>query len=251
MMKTTTEAKFMTRIINVMGVPFTLKMGTLTIETDAHLTFDQTVKNVAHYLHHIEKITTIPQDATPLERQRGLAKTELTPLLHQFDFINHVAQSSLDQSTLMTILTRQWAIRQAFIKYLQPLLQLPSVFAVALECPGTIQVGTAADTTFTWTIGVETPHRANTAYQLQNGAVVTQSANLATDNNTSNLLQATIVASDLAEASTWATIAVGTAIPSFLRIAVTHRLSGFLISSPTAGQSLDRGTVQQHDLVAV
>ncbi|HAT54669.1 MAG TPA: hypothetical protein DCW31_05440, partial [Lactobacillus sp.] len=124
------------------------------------------------------------------------------------------------------------------------------VFAAAIEYNGNIQVGTADETSFTWTLGVTAPRNHQTmlaVYRLKNGALATQRF----ERENRSLTQATIMARDLAEAGAWATIATATSESEFLRMAVMQRLSGLLVISEQESQSLERGVVQQHQLVAV
>ncbi|MCF6418513.1 hypothetical protein [Furfurilactobacillus milii] len=248
---TTLESKFMTRIVNVAGTPFTIKMGVVTPDDQAHTLFDQTLSNIRHFLRHVNKITTPALNAgNPIETRQALTKQELVPLQHQFMFVDNATPATLMTDGITYTMIQQWAMQQAYRKYLAPLLSHKHVFAVAIESSGNVQVGTAADTAFTWTLGVTSRRHQQTmlaVYSLRNGALATQRF----DRANQKITQATIVSRDLAEAGAWAAIAAATSESEFLRIAVIQRLSGLLISSEQESQSLERGIVLQHQLVAV
>lgn len=117
-----------------------------------------------------------------------------------------------------TGIVKGWAAQRA-AALLRPLFDLPGVEAIGLNAGGDLQLATAADSDWTWRIGIADPaDRAGVlaTVELRDGAVATSGTaergahilDPRTGMPAAGVRAATIVADELASADVWATAAV-------------------------------------------
>lgn len=138
-----------------------------------------------------------------------------------------------------------WAIENASLRHLEPLLHHPGISAVGINAGGDIRLFTAPESDWEWQIGIADPRRPGelaATLGVRNGAVATsgtaERGHHICDPRTAipvhETLSATVVADDLIRADVWATAAMvaGSADLSWLPRADTR--SGIVIAADGA-----------------
>ncbi|VXB18619.1 Thiamin biosynthesis lipoprotein ApbE [Microbacterium sp. 8M] len=134
-----------------------------------------------------------------------------------------------------------WAVERAAVRHLAPLLSEPGVVAVALSAGGDMQLLTAADADWTWSIGIADPDRAGelrARIPLREGAVATsgpseRGAHIVdprTGAAVADAPTATVIADRLSDADAWATVAVVAGFDDLTWLRAAPDCSGVLIA---------------------
>jgi thiamine biosynthesis lipoprotein len=134
-----------------------------------------------------------------------------------------------------------WAVERAAMRHLAPLLPEPGVVAAALSAGGDMQLLTAADADWTWSIGVADPRRAGelrARIPLREGAVATsgpseRGAHIVdprTGTAVADAPTATVIADRLSDADPWATVAVVAGFDDLTWLRAAPDCSGMLIA---------------------
>lgn len=237
-----------TQTLNAMTMPFTLKFVMTKASPLTDHTLAATVDAVARVLQQIDQDFSPFKSTSLISRyQRGVLKP------HQFtdQFQEVFALASKAQSLTNgafdpyfdhhrynpTGLVKGWAIQRIFERELAPLLYTTDLVAVALNGAGDIQMGVRPDHPYTWHVGIEDPadpQRLIHQYALQNGAIATSGfsqhpQHILTQNQSTDLTQATVIANALIEADILATSAIAMGQAQFRHFTIHYPTHGLLV----------------------
>jgi thiamine biosynthesis lipoprotein len=243
-----TDLMTTTKTLEAMTMPFTLKFVMAKSSLLADDTLAATINAVNHSLQQIDQDFS-PFKSTSLVRryQRGdLEANQFTAQFQEVFALASKAQSLTDdafdpyfdhQRYNPTGLVKGWAIQRIFERELAPLLHTTDLVAVALNGAGDIQMGVRPNHPYTWHVGIEDPadtHQLIHQYVLQNGAIATSGVSqhgqhILTQTSSTDLTQATIIASDLIEADILATSAIAMGQKRFTQFTTHYLTHGLLV----------------------
>ncbi|EER69212.1 hypothetical protein GEMHA0001_0023 [Gemella haemolysans ATCC 10379] len=143
-----------------------------------------------------------------------------------------------------------WAIENAFMKYIKPLIDNNIIEAGAINGAGDIQVGTRLDSDFSWEIGIENPENKEkiiAKYSIKNGAVATsglskKGQHIKSDNDI-NYVQVTVVGTYLSDVDVLATAGVVSDEKIWSEIVESKLLTGILLTKKGIKRVFEEGKI--------
>lgn len=143
-----------------------------------------------------------------------------------------------------------WAIENAFMKYIKPLIDNNILEAGAINGAGDMQVGTRLDSNFSWKIGIENPEdkeKIIAKYSIKNGAVATsglskRGRHIKSDNDI-NHIQVTVVGTYLSEVDVLATAGVVANEKIWREIVENKLLTGILLTKEGIKRVFEEGKI--------
>ena len=143
-----------------------------------------------------------------------------------------------------------WAIENAFMKYIKPLIDSNIIEAGAINGAGDIQVGTRLDSDFSWEIGIENPEdkeKIIAKYSIKNGAVATsglskKGQHIKSDNDI-NHVQVTVVGTYLSDVDVLATAGVVSDEKIWSEIVENKLLTGILLTKEGIKRVFEEGKI--------
>ena len=143
-----------------------------------------------------------------------------------------------------------WAIENAFMKYIKPLIDNNILEAGAINGAGDMQVGTRLDSNFSWKIGIENPEdkeKIIAKYSIKNGAVATsglskKGKHIKSDNDI-NHVQVTVVGRYLSDVDVLATAGVAANENIWSEIVESKLLTGILLTKEGIKRVFEEGKI--------
>lgn len=248
---------YLTTVIEAMTVPFTVMARPMSTTASAQTAFDQACTAIHSWLARVERrFSAFRDDSAVADAKRG----DWHAMLDDPDFAEVYARCVLAQRITggafdalrtskttghpdydPTGLVKGWAIDRAFDRYLAPLTAGPNPLfeAAALNGGGDIRCHVTGNSQFTWGVGIERPDRPDaihTVLRLTDGALATSGTTKRGEHihrthadNQPAIIQASVVASTLADADIWATAAVSAGRRRFTELAKRNGLTATLV----------------------
>ena len=143
-----------------------------------------------------------------------------------------------------------WAIENAFMKYIKPLIDNNIIEAGAINGAGDMQVGTKSNSNFSWEIGIENPEdkeKIIARYSLKNGAVATsglskKGQHIKSDNDI-NHVQVSVVGIYLSDVDVLATVGVVANEKIWSEIVENKLLTGVLLTKEGIKRVFEEGKI--------
>lgn len=219
--------KFKTYVLKRMNMPFTIVFVRDSFDEILVDVLNQIVNEIDKYLQNVEEKFSPFLSESLVNRHTDLGE-EL-----QDDFFDIEYQEVYSRSIIAkkethglfdpffdgkynpTGFVKGWAIENAFMKYIKPLIDNNILEAGAINGAGDMQVGTRLDSNFSWKIGIENPEdkeKIIAKYSIKNGAVATsglskKGQHIKSDNDI-NHVQVTVVGTYLSDVDVLATAGV-------------------------------------------
>ena len=254
--------KFKTYVLKRMNMPFTIAFVRDNFDEILIEALNQVTNEIGKYLKNVEEkfspflpdslvsIHTdvgevLQEDFFDLEYQEVygrslIAKKETKGLFDPF----------FDGEYNPTGFVKGWAIENAFMKYIKPLIDNNIIEAGAINGAGDMQVGTRIDSDFSWEIGIENPEdkeKIIARYSLKNGAVATsglskKGQHIKSDNDI-NHVQVTVVGTYLSDVDVLATVGVVANEKIWSEIVENKLLTGILLTKEGIKRVFEEGKI--------
>ncbi|WP_448913526.1 FAD:protein FMN transferase [Gemella sp.] len=149
-----------------------------------------------------------------------------------------------------TGIVKGWAIENAFMKYIKPLIDNNIIEAGAINGAGDMQVATRLESNFSWEIGIENPEdkeKIIAKYSIKNGAVATsglskRGRHIKSD-NIINHVQVTVVGTYLSEVDVLATAGVVSNENIWSEVVKNKQLTGILLTKEGIKRVFEEGKI--------
>lgn len=254
--------KYKTYILKKMNMPFTIVFVRDNFDETLIEALNQVVNEIDKYLKNVEeKFSPFLPDSLVSRH------TDIGEVLQE-DFFDIEYQEVYSRSLLAkketqglfnlffngkynpTGFVKGWAIENAFMKYIKPLIDSNIIEAGAINGAGDMQVGTSLDSEFSWKIGIEDPEnkeRIIAKYSIKNGAVATSGLSkkgnhIKSDNNI-NHVQITVVGKYLSNVDILATAGVVASEQIWSRMIEENKLTGILITKERIKRVFEKGKI--------
>ena len=254
--------KFKTYVLKRMNMPFTIAFVRDSFDEIIVDVLNQIVNEIDKYLQNVEEKFSpflseslvsrhtdigeeLQDDFFDIEYQEVysrsiIAKKETHGLLDPF----------FDGKYSPTGFVKGWAIENAFMKYIKPLIDNNIIEAGAINGAGDIQVGTRFDSNFSWEIGIENPEdkeKIIAKYSIKNGAVATsglskKGQHIKSDNDI-NHVQVTVVGTYLSDVDVLATAGVVSDEKIWSEIVESKLLTGILLTKEGIKRVFEEGKI--------
>ena len=254
--------KYKTYVLNRMNMPFTIVFVRDNFDEALIEALNQIVNEIDKYLKNVEEKFSpflsdslvsrhtdvgevLQEDFFDLEYQEVygrslIAKKETKGLFDPF----------FDGEYNPTGFVKGWAIENAFMKYIKPLIDNNIIEAGAINGAGDMQVGTKSNSNFSWEIGIENPEdkeKIIARYSLKNGAVATsglskKGQHIKSDNDI-NHVQVTVVGTYLSDVDVLATVGVVANEKIWSEIVENKLLTGILLTKEGIKRVFEEGKI--------
>ena len=254
--------KFKTYVLKRMNMPFTIVFVRDNFDETLIEALNQVVNDIDKYLENVEEKFSPFLPGSLVSRHTDLGE-EL-----QDDFFDLEYQEVYSRSIIARKETRGlfdpffngkynptgfvkgWAIENAFMKYINPLIDNNIIEAGAINGAGDIQVGTRLDSNFSWEIGIENPEdkeKIIAKYSIKNGAVATsglskKGQHIKSDNDI-NHVQVTVVGTYLSDVDVLATAGVVSDEKIWSEIVENKLLTGILLTKEGIKRVFEEGKI--------
>ena len=255
--------KFKTYVLKRMNMPFTIVFVRDSFDEILVDVLNQIVNEIDKYLQNVE------EKFSPFLSESVVSRhTELGEEL-QDDFFDIEYQEVYSRSIIAkkethglfdpffdgkynpTGFVKGWAIENAFMKYIKPLIDNNILEAGAINGAGDMQVGTRLDSNFFWKIGIENPEdkeKIIAKYSIKNGAVATsglskKGQHIKSDNDI-NHIQVTVVGTYLSEVDVLATAGVVANEKIWREIVENKLLTGILLTKEGIKRVFEEGKIK-------
>lgn len=255
--------KFKTYVLKRMNMPFTIVFVRDSFDEILVDVLNQIVNEIDKYLQNVEEKFSPFLSESLVSRHTDLGE-EL-----QDDFFDIEYQEVYSRSIIAkkethglfdpffdgkynpTGFVKGWAIENAFMKYIKPLIDNNILEAGAINGAGDMQVGTRLDSNFFWKIGIENPEdkeKIIAKYSIKNGAVATsglskKSQHIKSDNDI-NHIQVTVVGTYLSEVDVLATAGVVANEKIWREIVENKLLTGILLTKEGIKRVFEEGKIK-------
>ena len=254
--------KFKTYVLKRMNMPFTIVFVRDNFDETLIEALNQVVNDIDKYLENVEEKFSPFLPGSLVSRHTDLGE-EL-----QDDFFDLEYQEVYSRSIIARKETRGlfdpffngkynptgfvkgWAIENAFMKYINPLIDNNIIEAGAINGAGDIQVGTRLDSNFSWEIGIENPEdkeKIIAKYSIKNGAVATsglskKGQHIKSDNEI-NHVQVTVVGTYLSDVDVLATAGIIANEKIWSKIVKNKLLTGILLTKEGIKRVFEEGKI--------
>ena len=254
--------KFKTYVLNRMNMPFTIAFVRDSFDEILADVLNQIVNEIDKYLQNVEEKFSPFLSESLVSRHTDIGE-EL-----QDDFFDIEYQEVYSRSIIAkkethglfdpffdgkynpTGFVKGWAIENAFMKYIKPLIDNNILEAGAINGAGDMQVGTRLDSSFSWKIGIENPEdkeKIIAKYSIKNGAVATsglskRGRHIKSDNDI-NHIQVTVVGTYLSEVDVLATAGVVANEKIWREIVENKLLTGILLTKEGIKRVFEEGKI--------
>ena len=219
--------KFKTYVLKRMNMPFTIAFVRDSFDEILIDALNQIVYEIDKYLQNVEEKFSPFLSESLVSRHTDLGE-ELQDDFFDIEYQEVYSRSIIAKKETQglfdpffngkynpTGFVKGWAIENAFMKYIKPLIDNNIIEAGAINGAGDIQVGTRLDSNFSWEIGIENPEdkeKIIAKYSIKNGAVATsglskKGQHIKSDNDI-NHVQVTVVGTYLSDVDVLATAGV-------------------------------------------
>lgn len=255
--------KFKTYVLKRMNMPFTIAFVRDSFDETLIDVLNQIVNEIDKYLQNVEEKFSPFLSESLVSRHTDLGE-EL-----QDDFFDIEYQEVYSRSIIAkkethglfdpffdgkynpTGFVKGWAIENAFMKYIKPLIDNNILEAGAINGAGDMQVGTRLDSNFFWKIGIENPEdkeKIIAKYSIKNGAVATsglskKGQHIKSDNDI-NHIQVTVVGTYLSEVDVLATAGVVANEKIWREIVENKLLTGILLTKEGIKRVFEEGKIK-------
>ena len=254
--------KFKTYVLKRMNMPFTIIFVRDSFDEILVDALNQVVNDIDKYLQNVEEKFSPFLSESLVSRHTDIGE-EL-----QDDFFDIEYQEVYSRSIIAkkethglfdpffdgkynpTGFVKGWAIENAFMKYIKPLIDNNILEAGAINGAGDMQVGTRLDSSFSWKIGIENPEdkeKIIAKYSIKNGAVATsglskRGRHIKSDNDI-NHIQVTVVGTYLSEVDVLATAGVVANEKIWREIVENKLLTGILLTKEGIKRVFEEGKI--------
>lgn len=254
--------KFKTYVLKRMNMPFTIIFVRDSFDEILVDALNQIVNEIDKYLQNVEEKFSPFLSESLVSRHTDLGE-EL-----QDDFFDIEYQEVYSRSIIAkkethglfdpffdgkynpTGFVKGWAIENAFMKYIKPLIDNNILEAGAINGAGDMQVGTRLDSNFSWKIGIENPEdkeKIIAKYSIKNGAVATsglskKGQHIKSDNDI-NHVQVTVVGTYLSDVDVLATAGVVANEKVWREIVEKNKLTGILLTKEGIKRVFEEGKI--------
>ena len=254
--------KFKTYVLKRMNMPFTIIFVRDSFDEILVDALNQIVNEIDKYLQNVEEKFSPFLSESLVSRHTDLGE-EL-----QDDFFDIEYQEVYSRSIIAkkethglfdpffdgkynpTGFVKGWAIENAFMKYIKPLIDNNILEAGAINGAGDMQVGTRLDSNFFWKIGIENPEdkeKIIAKYSIKNGAVATsglskKGQHIKSDNDI-NHVQVTVVGTYLSDVDVLATAGVVANEKIWREIVENKLLTGILLTKEGIKRVFEEGKI--------
>ena len=254
--------KFKTYVLKRMNMPFTIAFVRDSFDETLIDVLNQIVNEIDKYLQNVEEKFSPFLSESLVSRHTDIGE-EL-----QDDFFDIEYQEVYSRSIIAkkethglfdpffdgkynpTGFVKGWAIENAFMKYIKPLIDNNILEAGAINGAGDMQVGTRLDSNFSWKIGIENPEdkeKIIAKYSIRNGAVATsglskKGQHIKSDNDI-NHIQVTVVGTYLSDVDVLATAGVVANENIWSEIVKNKQLTGVLLTKEGIKRVFEEGKI--------
>ena len=254
--------KFKTYVLNRMNMPFTIAFVRVDFDEMLIDELNQVVNDIDKYLKNVEeKFSPFLPDSL-VSRHTDLGE-ELQDTFFDLEYQEVYSRSIIAKKETQglfdpfydgkynpTGFVKGWAIENAFMKYIKPLIDNNIIEAGAINGAGDIQVGTRLDSDFSWEIGIENPENKEkiiAKYSIKNGAVATsglskKGQHIKSDNDI-NYVQVTVVGTYLSDVDVLATAGVVSDEKIWSEIVESKLLTGILLTKKGIKRVFEEGKI--------
>ena len=254
--------KFKIYVLKRMNMPFTIAFVRADFDKMLVDALNQIVNEIDKYLQNVE------EKFSPFSTESLVSRhTDIGEVLQE-DFFDLEYQEVYSRSVIAkketqglfdpffdgkynpTGFVKGWAIENAFMKYIKPLIDNNIIVAGAINGAGDIQVGTRLDSNFSWEIGIENPEdkeKIIAKYSIKNGAVATsglskKGQHIKSDNDI-NHVQVTVVGTYLSDVDVLATAGVVSDEKIWSEIVESKLLTGILLTKEGIKRVFEEGKI--------
>ena len=254
--------KFKTYVLKRMNMPFTIAFFRVDFDEMLIDELNQVVNDIDKYLKNVEeKFSPFLPDSL-VSRHTDLGE-ELQDTFFDLEYQEVYSRSIIAKKETQglfdpfydgkynpTGFVKGWAIENAFMKYIKPLIDNNIIEAGAINGAGDIQVGTRLDSDFSWEIGIENPENKEkiiAKYSIKNGAVATsglskKGQHIKSDNDI-NYVQVTVVGTYLSDVDVLATAGVVSDEKIWSEIVESKLLTGILLTKKGIKRVFEEGKI--------
>ncbi|VTX54267.1 FAD:protein FMN transferase [Gemella haemolysans] len=254
--------KYKTYVLKRMNMPFTIAFVKNNFDETLIEALNQVIDEIDKYLKKVEeKFSPFLPDSLVSRH------TDLGEVLQE-NFFDLEYQEVYSRSILAKKETRGlfnpffegkynptgfvkgWAIENAFIKYLKPLIDNNIIEAGAINGAGDMQVGTNTESDFYWEIGIENPEdreKIIARYSIKNGALATSGINkkgqhIKSENDIEHI-QVTVIGRYLSDVDVMATVGIVSNKNVWSEIVEKNKLSGILLTKEGIKRVFEEGKI--------
>ena len=254
--------KFKTYVLKRMNMPFTIAFVRDSFDEILIDALNQIVYEIDKYLQNVEEKFSPFLSESLVSRHTDLGE-ELQDDFFDIEYQEVYSRSIIAKKETQglfnpffdgkynpTGFVKGWAIENAFMKYIKPLIDNNIIEAGAINGAGDIQVGTRLDNNFSWEIGIENPEdkgKIIAKYSIKNGAVATsglskKGQHIKSDNDI-NYVQVTVVGTYLSDVDVLATAGVVSDEKIWSEIVESKLLTGILLTKKGIKRVFEEGKI--------
>lgn len=254
--------KFKTYVLKRMNMPFTIAFVRDSFDEILIDALNQIVYEIDKYLQNVEEKFSPFLSESLVSRHTDLGE-ELQDDFFDIEYQEVYSRSIIAKKETQglfnpffdgkynpTGFVKGWAIENAFMKYIKPLIDNNIIEAGAINGAGDIQVGTRLDNNFSWEIGIENPEdkgKIIAKYSIKNGAVATsglskKGQHIKSDNDI-NHVQVTVVGTYLSDVDVLATAGVVSDEKIWSEIVESKLLTGILLTKEGIKRVFEEGKI--------
>ena len=254
--------KFKTYVLKRMNMPFTIAFVRDSFDEILIDALNQIVYEIDKYLQNVEEKFSPFLSESLVSRHTDLGE-ELQDDFFDIEYQEVYSRSIIAKKETQglfdpffngkynpTGFVKGWAIENAFMKYIKPLIDNNIIEAGAINGAGDIQVGTRLDSNFSWEIGIENPEdkeKIIAKYSIKNGAVATsglskKGQHIKSDNDI-NHVQVTVVGTYLSDVDVLATAGVVSDEKIWSEIVENKLLTGILLTKEGIKRVFEEGKI--------
>lgn len=254
--------KFKTYVLKRMNMPFTIAFVRDSFDEIIVDVLNQIVNEIDKYLQNVEEKFSPFLSESLVSRHTDIGE-ELQDDFFDIEYQEVYSRSIIakkethglfdpffDGKYSPTGFVKGWAIENAFMKYIKPLIDNNILEAGAINGAGDMQVGTRLDSNFSWKIGIENPEdkeKIIAKYSIKNGAVATsglskRGRHIKSDNDI-NHIQVTVVGTYLSEVDVLATAGVVANEKIWREIVENKLLTGILLTKEGIKRVFEEGKI--------
>ena len=254
--------KFKTYVLKRMNMPFTIAFVRDSFDEILIDALNQIVYEIDKYLQNVEEKFSPFLSESLVSRHTDLGE-ELQDDFFDIEYQEVYSRSIIAKKETQglfdpffngkynpTGFVKGWAIENAFMKYIKPLIDNNIIEAGAINGAGDIQVGTRFDSNFSWEIGIENPEdkeKIIAKYSIKNGAVATsglskKGQHIKSDNDI-NHVQVTVVGTYLSDVDVLATAGVVANEKIWSEIVENKLLTGILLTKEGIKRVFEEGKI--------
>ena len=254
--------KYKTYVLKRMNMPFTIVFVRDNFDETLIEALNQVVNEIDKYLKKVE------EKFSPFISNSLVSRhTDLGEVLQE-DFFDLEYQEVYSRSIIAkketqglfnpffegkynpTGFVKGWAIENAFIKYLKPLIDHKIIEAGAINGAGDMQVGTNTDSSFYWKIGIENPEdrkKIIARYSIKNGAIATsgiskKGQHIKSENKIEHI-QVTVVGNYLSDVDVLATVGIVSNKNIWSKFVEKNKLTGILLTKEGVKRVFEEGKI--------